>query len=322
MPLHSDRPRVLVTGATGFLGAHVVRSFLERGWAVAAARRAASDPWRLARLVDAHANLFDAVLDLLEPHSIADALNQSRPQVIVHCAAYGVDHRQQDAMLAIASNVTGSVKLVEAAVEAGVSRLIHIGSCYEYGDHPHPVGEEAALRPQSTYGASKAAATLMTLARANLLELPLVVLRPFGIYGPLEGGHKFVPMVMRACLRNEALALTPGEQVRDYVYVGDVASCCADLAHGDIFPAGEVFNLGSGQGMTLRAFGESIAEVAGQGTSMLQWGKRPYRRDEIMHLVAKTAKTRRLLGWKPATSLRHGLSLVLHEMQQKEIAAA
>lgn len=298
--------RVLVTGASGFLGAQVVRAFSDGGWHTFAGIRQTSDNWRLHDLLPI-SHLSYAILDLTDLSSMRIALHEIKPSVVVHCAAYGVDYRQQDTELAIRSNVLGTASLVEMAAQAGVERYIHVGTCYEYGDYEKPIQEDFYLRPSGIYGSTKAAGTILSLDRANSANLPLVVVRPFGMYGPLEGSHKFVPQVIKACLCGSPLDLTAGEQVRDYIYVDDVANVCMMLAEGKVFPAGEIFNLGSGQAVTIRMFGEMIADQVGRRSDCLFWGKRSYRKDEIMYVVADISKAKTWLSWSPSISLREGL---------------
>ena len=204
--------RVLVTGATGFLGAHVVAELLRRGQHAIAARRQDSDPWRLAQ----HDDLPYVPLDLCSRDSLRRALNSVKPAAVVHCGAYGVDYRQQTPLDAIVTNVTGTGMLVEAAAQAGVERFIHVGTGYEYGSKTSPISETDRLAPATLYGATKAAGALAAVETAGRWQLPLCVVRPFTMYGPGEGVQKLVPAIQIACRTNRTLALTKGEQVRDY----------------------------------------------------------------------------------------------------------
>ena len=286
---------VLVTGASGFLGAHVVRVLLAAGRGVVAARH--RDTSRLA-------DIETVTLDLTNGDSVAQAIAAVRPFAIIHCAAYGVDHRQQDFTAALAVNVAGTVALIDAARGAGTGRMVHVGTAAEYGGHDGAIAEDAAPRPRGVYGVTKAAATLAALDRAG--GLPLAVVRPFAMYGPGEGAHKFVPMVVRACRDGTRLELSPGGQVRDYAYVGDVAAAIADLALGDGFPGGEIINLASGRPVTLKAVGLAARAAAGGGGD-LDWGAKPYRDDESMMLVGDVAKAQRLLGWRASATLAEGM---------------
>jgi len=311
--------KILITGASGFLGAHITRAFLDSGWSVYAGVRKSSDTWRLNRLINYSERLNLTTIDLLDPGTQSAALAEIMPQVVIHCAAYGVDYRQQDFDTAVNCNVTGTVLLVQAAAENRIERFIHVGTCYEYGDQMLPITEDTCLRPQGLYGSTKAAGTILSIEKAESSDLPLVVIRPFGMYGPLEGEHKFVPQVVRACLSEQIMNLTPGEQIRDYIYVADIVKACVLLAECDHFPSGEILNLGSGQPISMQSFGKTIAELIGQGGTCLQWGKLPYRKGEIMHIVADTQKTKQLLGWQATTSLSQGLQATIEFIRSEKV---
>ncbi|MBF0308653.1 MAG: NAD(P)-dependent oxidoreductase [Magnetococcales bacterium] len=306
---------VWISGASGFFGAHLVRGFARSGWRVTALCRGASDTRRLDRLLAGGPEVNRLLLDLQDQEAVETALDREPPEVLVHAAAYGVDHRQQEVATALSFNAVATAFLVDAAARNRVGRFLHIGTAAEYGDAAGldgPVDEESLPRPAHHYGISKLAGTLLALGRARAAGLPLAVVRPFGMYGPLEGEHKFVPQVLRACLSRTPLPLTEGTQIRDYCYVEDVVDASLRLAAADPFPDQEIINLGSARPLTLRALGESAAAVVGNGTDMLQWGRLPMRQNEVPRIVCNADKARRLLNWQATTSLESGLEATLH----------
>ncbi len=312
--------RLLITGAAGFLGANIASAASQRGWTVLAGNRSKSDLQRLTALAPAaEPTSFDIAQS---SDALSMLLAELRPDAIIHSAAYGVDYRQQDMEAAVAVNILATLRLVEAAAAAGVKRFIQVGTAYEYGSSPTPLSETSPLNPTSLYGATKAAATVTALERAAARGLPLAVVRPFGMYGRLEGGHKLVPLMIRSCLDGRPLELTPGNQLRDYTFVGDIAEACLDLAATDDFPAGSVFNLGSGAPVTLRALGEAVAAVVGRGGNSLIWGAKAYRPDEVMVIAADVAFTRERLGWRAQTSLESGLRKTLEFELMKSASEA
>jgi len=308
------RTRILVTGATGFLGSHVVRSLAATDGEVYALARQAADRWRLTEL---GGRILWVEGDLSEPNSIVQAVKSVFPAVVIHCAAYGVDNRQQDGQMAIKVNILGTQALLDASLSAKVQRFIHTGTCFEYGPIDHPIDEKETLEPVTNYGASKAASTLIVLQQGKENGLPTVVLRLFGLYGPCEGAHKIVPQVIRACLDVTPFDLTGGEQIRDYTYVKDIADLYARLALGIDFPGGQIFNIGSGSPITIRELGTKIAHLLG-GENLLCWGKLPYRHGEMRMLVADITKAERLLNWQPVTDLQEGLQKTINYYRQNK----
>lgn len=299
---------VVVVGAAGFLGTHLCAGFHGAGWRVFAARRPASSTWRLDRLAPEVARI---ALDLdSDTASLAGVLARLRPDVIFNAAAYGVDYGDRDEARAVDVNITGAGRLVDAAALAGVASLVHIGTAYEYGDQPGRIAEDAPLRPIGLYGTTKANGSRHVLERGAATGLTVSILRPFTLYGPTEGRHKFTGLVAGACRSGQPVDLTPGEQLRDWLHVDDVAAACRRLAEAKPV-AGQVFNLGSGEAMTLRDFGRTVAAVVGCGDTCLRWGMRPYRPDEVMSLVSDASRFRSRFGWTPRIGLEEGLRRML-----------
>lgn len=293
---------ILVTGASGFLGAHVVAGAVTRGNDVRAAVRASSDRIRLDRLAPGVAKV---ALDLADRQTDLRAM-LAGVDVVIHCAAYGVDYRQSDFATALELNVAASMRLAHAACEAGC-RLVHVGTSFEYGAEDGILTEDRRLAPSGIYGVTKAAASLALLDFNRRTGAPIVVVRPFGMYGPLEGEHKFVPMVMAASRARRVVELTPGDQQRDYLYVGDVAAACLDLATGAMFPDGALFNLCSGHSISLRELAQAAVAAAGGDPSVLHWGARAHRPAEIMRSVGDPSLIQAVTGWRAVTSLEEGM---------------
>ncbi|MFT4252436.1 MAG: NAD-dependent epimerase/dehydratase family protein [Caulobacter sp.] len=296
---------VLVTGTSGFLGAHVCGALAAAGWRVNAAVRPTSVLDRLEALCPS-ARPVDLDFDLA-PDALGGIIRDLNVEAVVHCAAYGVDYRQNDTAQALAFNVGFTARLVEASAAVGLGQFVHIGTSNEYGLADGPIDETTPLNPVGAYGSSKAAGLIVARERAKALGQRFVAARVFGMYGPLEGSHKFVPQVMAAARDGGALDLTAGEQIRDYAYVGDVAEACVAMADG-AGDDGLVVNLASGRPVTLRALGDAAAEAAG-GRGVLNWGAKPYRPGEPMSVVGVADLARKTLGWSARTSLADGMAL-------------
>jgi GDP-4-dehydro-6-deoxy-D-mannose reductase len=259
--------RVLVTGATGFLGAHAAAALQAAGAQVAG----------LVRREPAPAPAWEVVVgDLARAETLACAVGAFRPQVVVHCAAYGVDWRQQDPLMALRINTEGTLALAIAARNAGATRFVHVGTAFEYGHSDGLLAEDAPLRPRGIYGASKAAGSLV-LQEAALPGLQRVLVRPFGMFGLGEGPHKLLPQVVRACVAGEALAMTEGAEWRDYAPVSWVARALALLALAPVDAAlPPVVNLCSGEALRVRDVAHRVATCLG-GAHLLRPGTLPSR---------------------------------------------
>ena len=309
----NTKEKIFVTGANGFLGACVVHSLLVKGYKVLSGVRKNADLWRLKR--NQKQKIKKIFIDLLEATTILEAIDITKPDIVIHCAAYGVNYNEQDARLGIGTNILGTYELITASAKNNVKRFIHIGSCFEYGHKDHPISEIEVLKPMSIYGSTKASGSILALENAETLGLPLVVLRPFGMWGPLEARHRLVPQIVHACLKKIPLKLTGGKQVRDYTFARDIAEAIVTVATGANFPAFEILNVGSGKPVLLKDFVLSIAREL-QGEELMQFDALPYRQGEMWQLVANVDKWKSLsLPPIAKTNLRAGIDQMVEEIE-------
>jgi nucleoside-diphosphate-sugar epimerase len=308
------RKIVLVTGANGFLGSHVTRSLLAYGCRVIAVCRTQFDT---RRLDDIKHKIHIIDMDITLQQATADAINFLKPDIIINCAAYGVDYRAKNKKLCFDVNVCGAGNLAISASLAGVQRFVQIGSCFEYGSKNGNIAETEPLSPTDVYGATKAASSNLILHLFNKSDMKVTVLRPFGLWGPSELPNRLVPLVVNACIKNQPLKLTALEHLRDYSYVMDVADwiCCITLH--DNFPKNEILNLGTGP-VRLRDFVSRIAELL-DGLHLLKFGKLPYRPDEMMKLVADTTKLNQLLVAKKVTPIDVGVKDLVSDVALQKL---
>ncbi len=301
--------RVAIIGASGFLGAHIARAFAGSGWQVVACHRHGAAGGRIAALPAAIMRL---TLDL---DSIRDSdIWLDPPALLINCAGYAVDPGQRDLGAALRINVKASVELVSCAAEAGVARLIHLGSAAEYVPLDRPVSEQDGVGAEGIYAATKAAGTLLVREEARRhAHLDVGVARPFGCYGPDEGAGKFIPLILEAIRSGTPIGMTRGEQIRDYTHIDDVAQAFVRLASVPTPLAGGIFNICSGQPLRLRDMGECLLAMAGADPSLIRWGERPYRPGDNMFLVGNGAKLHGLTAWTPRLSLTNGLAKTLRD---------
>lgn len=292
---------ILITGARGFIGSHMVAWACSQGLRTTAAYRGAREPGAIH-------------LDVCDVASIDAGFRQTAPALVVHCAAYGVNYAEQDPDRALAVNVLGSLQVLEAAARHGARRFVHLGSCFEYGSHPGFIREDAALNPTAIYGATKAASTLLMRERAEALRIPLIVVRPFGTWGPSEAAYRLVPQVLKACLARSALDLTPCEVHRDYTYVEDMAASIGSLLLATDFAAGTIVNVGSGEKVLLRDFVVAIARMF-DAEDLMRFGARPYRQTEMTSLVADVSRLRESINVPSRTSLAEGIRRTVAHME-------
>jgi nucleoside-diphosphate-sugar epimerase len=227
--------------------------------------------------------------------------------VVFHLAAYGTTYEQRDEELALRINVEGSWKLWRA-LESTTTRLVHIGSCGEYGQVRGQVREDHVCEPTWFYPATKNASVVLlsTLARQSGREV--VTLRPFGPYGPGDDSSRVVPQVISKLLRDKEVPLSGGEQLRDYAYVDDHVEAILLAGTRPLLTNGAIYNIGSGRVITLRALIETLANAVGpEAASKLRFGAVPYRETEVWEMCCDISAARRDLGFEPVTSLEDGM---------------
>lgn len=303
MQTESILEKVAVTGATGFIGSHLVRALLSFGCSPVLLTRS---PEKLA------GNIRSLRLDLTDNDSVRDLLLNEKPDTLFHLA--GTRSRSNSACNEI--NFQATARLMEAALRAGVRRVVITGSAEEYGNQQGPLGESLSPQPISAYGISKAMATRHALRMHTEEGLPVVVVRPFSVYGPGQPSNMFVAEAVHSAVRNEPFKMSRGEQKRDLIFVQDVIRglIAAACAHG---VEGKVINLGTGSAHRLRDVAERIWQMSGARSPLLI-GARAAGPEELSDTWADTTIARRLLGWEARVNLESGLRQTIEFARKQE----
>ncbi len=288
--------RVLLTGATGFVGRAALGALAAAGHEVhAVARR----PGPARDGVHWHA------ADLLDVDGAA-IVGEIEPETLVHLAWYA-EHGAFWASPANLDWVEATLRLLRAFAATGTGRrVVMAGTCAEYAwtDHRSTYAEDAPCAPHTLYGAAKHGLHVIAAAFARERGLSLAWGRLFFLYGPGEAPGRFVAAIARQLLAGERAPMTAGTQVRDFLHVADAGAAFAALAATDVEGA---VNVASGAGVSLRELAELIAAPAG-GTDRLDVGAIPTRADDPPSLVADTARLRREVGWRPGLPLAQGVA--------------
>ncbi len=292
--------RVLLTGASGFLGRHVADQGIAAGVQIHA----------LGRSPGPAGSVFHPA-DLADADAVGAQVVAIAPQAVIHCAAPGVRFGTMRLAEMLAVSALGSDALYAACAALEIPpATVHVGSGFEYepGDVPHD--ERQPIVPSgSEYGAAKAAASAVAGAYAD--RLPIMLVRPFHIYGAGEAAQRLGPQIIAQARAGKRIDLTAGEQRRDFLHVDDCARCLwAALAAAPQTPALVTLNLGSGETIALRHFVEQLAaELAAHAVHAdLAFGALPYRAHEPMVSLPDTSKIRELLDWRPRISLAQGIA--------------
>jgi nucleoside-diphosphate-sugar epimerase len=274
-------PRVLVTGASGFVGGHVVAQLRAAGAQVETV--SARDRAHMAQRVGAFA-----------------------PEVAIHLGGFtDIGSSWANPQACFEANVAATIALLDALGAAECRRVVFASTADVYGDLPAPFREDAAVRPLSPYAVSKWSAERLCELAYRTGGPAAVVLRLFNTYGPNQPVTRLVPDVIRSALAGRNIELTRGLQRREANFVGDIAGGIVAAATADGID-GEVVNLGSGEAISVRDLTSTILDLMGNPVQAL-FGAKPERPVEVEVVEADIAKAQRLLGWAPRTALTDGL---------------
>ncbi|MHB8468050.1 MAG: NAD-dependent epimerase/dehydratase family protein [Acidimicrobiales bacterium] len=297
--------RVLVTGASGFLGSHLTRQLTAEGAEVHAVTSAVSSvyPIRLVPLRD-KITLHEANLN---DRSAMDALvARAQPEIIWHLGAFThVGKSWQRVDECVQTNIQGTVNLLEALAATGYRRFVYVGTSEIYGAIEVPFREDAQVNPISPYSVSKYAGERYCRMFHQGHGWPIVMVRPFNAFGPMQTPDRIVPEIIVRALRRQPLRMTTGRQTRELNYAADLvdgfvkAGVVADLE-------GEILNIGCGEETSMRALAELILELMGNPIEP-EFGALEDRPTEIWRMYCDNSKARSLLGWTPSHTLREGL---------------
>ncbi len=312
--------RVLVTGAGGFIGSHLVEALVSHGARVRAlVHYNALGSIGNLRYADRHV-LEDLEIvpgDVRDPFAIRSVLRGS--EVVFHLAALiGIPYSYVAPASYVETNITGTVNVLEAARAEGSARVVVTSTSETYGTAQYtPIDETHPAVAQSPYAASKVAADQLALAYHRTFDLPVCVVRPFNTFGPRQSERAVVPTIVAQALRGRTLRLGSMVPRRDLMFVTDTAAGFVALAECPE-AIGRATNLGTGESHSIAEIVGVVGGVLGRTLDVEQDESRIRPRgSEVLNLCAD-ASFARSLGWRPEVSLAEGLRRVVEFAQAHE----
>ncbi|MHA7774504.1 NAD-dependent 4,6-dehydratase LegB [Roseibium sp. M-1] len=305
-----SKKKVLVTGADGFIGSHLVEALVRMGAEVKAFSLYNSfDTWGWLDHVtpDVHRQFEVFSGDIRDPNGVADAVNGA--DVVLHLAsliAIPYSYHSPDTYVDV--NIKGTLNVLQAARRFGVERVVHTSTSEVYGTAQFvPITEEHPLVGQSPYSASKIGADQIALSFWRSFGTPVTVIRPFNTYGPRQSTRAVIPTIITQIAKgNRTIQLGNLTPTRDFSFVTDTANGFVSMGEGENV-LGEVVNFGSGFEVSIRETAEIIADAMGAEIELVSENER-LRPDlsEVERLWASTDKAQRLLNWTPSHGGRDG----------------
>lgn len=303
---------VLVTGADGFMGSHLVEKLFDLGAVVSIFVRGTSISDSGASLsfknIEHLKNKFQHIITgNIASRDSVELIKKIKPQIILHLAADAYVPKSFEQPLEVFDvNLGGTLNILEAARGLkDIERVVITSSSEVYGSYPDPIGENKLLNPTSPYGASKVAADRAAYSWYITYNLPIAIIRPFNTYGPRHT-YDVIPKFIKLALNNKPLTIYgTGEQSRDFTYVSDTVD--GFLLMG-IHPkaVGEVVNFGAGKGISVKEIAENIKDISGSQSEIVYIEERPA---EVTKLTSDYSKAKNLFGWSPKVGINEGLRL-------------
>ncbi len=294
---------ILILGASGFIGANLMRSLLEaRADVFGTASR--EPAWRLASLGADHV----ITVDLLARGNIAALLDRVQPATVFDCVAYGAYPFEQDVERMYQTNVVLKQALIEQLVQRGTHCYIHAGSSSEYGAGSAAPVEATAPAPNSHYAVTKSAAAGLVYFSGRHRGLRCANLRLYSVYGPLEDRSRLMPTLVADAAEGRLPLFVEPDTSRDFVYIDDVTRaflCAAIELRQDHY--GSSFNIGSGRKTTIRDLG-LLAKAQFQLDVEPEFGTMKARAWDVPDWYANPARAAEALGWRAEVSLDEGLA--------------
>ncbi len=302
--------RVLVTGGCGFIGSHLVEALLQRGAQVAVLGKYNSrSDFGFLQGID-HPGLTVRLGDVADPwfvQSIARGMD-----TIFHLAALiGIPYSYAAPSQYVATNISGTLAVLEAARHEGIRRVVHTSTSETYGTAQYtPIDETHPLVGQSPYSATKIAADKLAESYFLSFDLPVVVLRPFNTFGPRQSMRAIIPTLMAQALYADEITVGALDPVRDMNYVADTVAGFLGVASADGVE-GNVFNIGSGKGYTIGEILELVQKVAGVDKPVRREEERVRPpKSEVGKLICDYSRAAAAFQYAPSTSLVQGLEQV------------
>jgi UDP-glucose 4-epimerase len=295
--------RVLVTGASGLIGSHLLDVLGPEPEVVATSRATREDSGGVRWMAR----------DLTRPGVISELIESVQPHVVVHLAGAVRGDRTLDAVApTLQTNLVATIELLEAATRCGCRRVVLSGSLFE---EPATGGPQAV--PPSPYGASRWASSSYGRMFHALFGTPVVILRPSYAYGPGQEKTKLIPYVTTALLAGESPELSTGARPIDWVYAGDVARAYAAAATADGIE-GRTLDIGSGVEASVIEVVQAIVEAVGPTSGRPQFGRVPVRPRE-QHVQPDVEATAAALGWRATTNLEAGLRRTVEWFRERQV---
>ncbi len=283
------KKKILIVGGTGFLGYHLAKKCLAKGWQVTSI--STNNPKKIRFLT----KVKYLIVDISKKKTLQKKI-KSNYDFVVNFGGY-VNHNEK--LKTYQSHYVGCKNLADFFLDKKIESFIQIGSCVEYGHNKSPQDENKIFsinKLKSTYGKAKLTSTRYLLKKFKEKKFPCTILRLYLVFGPRQDYNRFIPSIIKGCLEDSLFPCSLGNQFRDFLYVDDLIDAILKCLKKKS-SRGEIINIGSGNPMQIKKIVLLIKNIIKQGTP--DFGKIKLRKDEILKLFPKINKAKKKLNWKP-----------------------
>jgi len=294
--------KILVTGADGFIGSHVVETLVKSGHEVRAFVLYNSfNSW--GWLDESEQSIRDSIDvfagDIRDPHGVDKAVEKQ--DVVLNLAALiAIPYSYHSPDTYIDTNIKGTLNILQAARRHNVKRVVQTSTSEVYGTAQYiPIDEVHPLHPQSPYAATKVGADQLALSFYASFDVPVGILRPFNTYGPRQSARAVIPTIISQLANKSKVKLGSLSPTRDFSFVQDTANGFLAAAQSDAI-VGQTINLGSGFEISIKETAETIAKLMNTKLELVDDEQRVRpENSEVERLHASIEKAKTLLGWQP-----------------------
>ena len=318
---HWSKKKVLVTGAGGFIGSHLIERLVNLGADVIGfVRYNSRNDWGLLEIIPPH--MLDSLEvvsgDLMDFDAVSSAAKDV--DVLFHLGSLiSIPYSYNRPRDTIENNVISTLNILTAARERGVEKIVHTSSSEVYGTAQYvPIDEKHPLQGQSPYSASKIAADKIAESFYCSFDLPVATIRPFNTFGPRQSARAIIPTIITQAMEQETIRLGSLFPTRDYTYVKDTVNGFIKIAESDS-SVGEVINIGSNFEISMGDLADKISNLLNKKISIIQDPSRvrPLK-SEVQRLWCDNSKAKRLIDWEPKVSLDQGLQETIDWMRENK----
>ena len=295
---------ILITGASGFIGANLVHDLINTKDQIHILIKKESNLWRLNNIIS---KCYVHFVDISKIKEVENVISEIKPETVYHCATYGVYPNQKDTQKIDQTNLIGTKNLVSSlAKNTDLKRLVNLGSVFEYGSKPGLIKETDSTQGLDHYGKSKILQTKIIEDLSQQHNLPAVTLRIFTAYGNFEEPGRLISDIMVAIIKKNPIKILSSSAMRDFIYINDVIDALKKIS---VKPGinGEIFNVGSGHASSVENIVNLVCNITNTDSEVIWQDKNDREYDKAGTKGYADIQKIEKIGWKPKISLEDGL---------------